>query len=355
MLMAYYMVLGVYKAEFTRDYWSWGILAIVCACAILPPSRLWVRQKFYEFFLLTHIAFSLPFLIGYYYHIWYLYKYNLSYEIWMFVAGEVWGVNCLVQAIRMDLNGSRTALVSSIQDADGDYTRIDIEGKEIKGDVAYLCFTTLSWRFWETHPFSEKSESTAIPAAPVSTPSTCTLSNSNLALATFIARARTRVTNQLSARVFKENGSARIRVLIDGPYHHSGHVSSQLSPCSSIHYIAGGVGIKACLPYLKKTAAQKPAKLFWSNRKSGLETEPRPVLAALANNVQVVTNVGERLDLDAVLSKELVGSNKENDLLGVVVCRPLGMVDDVRQKISEVSQRFLMSRPYVLIEDASSR
>ncbi|KAH6712471.1 hypothetical protein BKA61DRAFT_633760 [Leptodontidium sp. MPI-SDFR-AT-0119] len=350
------MAMGNVVAEFSRYYWSWGIVATVCACAILPFSHLWVRQKFPEFFLLTHIAFSLLFLIGYYYHIWYLYKYNWGYEIWMFFAGGVWGVDCLVQVIRMALNGSRTALVSSIQDADGDYIRIDIEGKEIKGGVAYICFPTLSWRLWETRPFSvafsadnnvgenlvnnkslpstsveptpdqEKAESTAFPVVPVSTPFAPALSNSKHSTTTSVAWAWTGVTKHLSARVAKENCSARIRVLIDGPYHHSGH----------------------------KTAAQKPVKLFWSNRKSGLETELRPVLAALPNSLQVVTSVGERLDLDAILSKELVGSNKENYLLGVVVCGPPGMADDVRQKISEVSERFLMSRSYVLIDDAFS-
>lgn len=70
--------------------------------------------------------------------------------------------------------------------------------------------------------------------------------------------------------------------------------------------------------------------------------------------MQVVTSVGERLDLNAVLNKELVSSNKENDLLGVVVCGPPGMADDVRQKISEASQRFLMTRPYALIDEAFS-
>ncbi|KAG4431970.1 hypothetical protein IFR05_012543 [Cadophora sp. M221] len=384
MLMANYMALGTYKAEFARDYWSWGIIATVCACAILPFSHLWVRQKFYEFFLLTHIAFSLLFLIGYYYHIWYLYEYNWGYEIWMFVAGGMWGVDHVARVVRMALNGSRTAIVSSIQEADGDYIRIDVEGKEIQGGVAYLCFPTLSWRFWETHPFSvafsaetivketlitnngltsmseeptpdqEKSESTAILAPPVTTTSAPTLFNSKHSTTTFIARARTGVTKQLSARVAKENCSARIRVLIDGPYHHSGHVSSHLAPCSSILYIAGGVGITACLPYLKKSGAQKPAKLFWSNRKSGLVTELGPVLAVLPNNVQVVTSIGERFDLDSILSKELAGSIKEHGLLGVVVCGPPGMADDVRLKLSEVSQRFLMSRHYVLIDEAFS-
>ncbi|PVH86441.1 hypothetical protein DL98DRAFT_481154 [Cadophora sp. DSE1049] len=380
MLMAYYMAKDMYKAEFARNYWSWGIVATVCACAMLPFSHLWVRQKFYEFFLLTHIAFSLLFLIGYYYHIWYLYSYNWGYEIWMFVVSGIWALDRVIRVVRMVIQGSRTAVVAAIGDVDGDYIRIDIQGKELKGGVAYLCFPTLGWRFWETHPFSvaftpgsipeetsskshppastseeptpgqEKSEPNISTPAAVSTTSTSAAHNTT----TFIARARTGVTNQLLARVTKENGSARIRVLIDGPYHHSGQVSSHLSPCSNILYIAGGVGITACLPYLKKNG-EKSAKLLWSNRKSGLVTELRPVLAALPSNVHVETSIGERFDLDAVLSKELDGSVKGvSGLLGVVVCGPPDMADVVRRKLSEVSTRNVLSRPYALVDEAFS-
>ncbi|KAH7348412.1 ferric reductase like transmembrane component-domain-containing protein [Rhexocercosporidium sp. MPI-PUGE-AT-0058] len=383
MLMANYMVLDMYKVEFARNYWSWGIVGTVCACAILPFSHLWVRQKFYELFLLTHIVFSLLFLIAYYYHIWYLYKYNWGYEIWMFVAGGMWGADRVVRLLRMALHGSRTAVVSSIQGADREYIRIDIEGREIKGGVAYLCFPTLGWRFCETHPFSvafsdnsiaeensvnnnglastseeptphqEKSEAITNLAA-TNTALASTLSRSKHCSTTFIARARTGVTKQLLDHISREQGSARIRVLIDGPYHHSGHVSSQLAPCSSIICIAGGVGITACLPYLKKISTKKPANLYWSSRKSGLVTELGPILAVLPSNVKVIASIGERFDLDAVLSKELASSIGEQGLLGVVVCGPPGMADDVRQKISEVSKSFLMSRPYVLVDEAFS-
>ncbi|KAK0121720.1 hypothetical protein ONS95_010006 [Cadophora gregata] len=380
MLMAYYMAKDMYKAEFARDYWTWGIVATVCVCAMLPFSHLWVRQKFYEFFLLTHIALSLLFLIGYYYHIWYLYTYNWGYEIWMFVAGGIWGADRLIRVLRMAMQGSRTAIVTAIKDVEGDYIRIDIQGKELKGGVAYLCFPTLGWRFWETHPFSVAftpgniPEETPSPGqAPASTSEDSTpnqekseptvsavraVSNTSASGAhsttTFIARARAGVTKQLLARVTKDNGSARIRVLIDGPYHHSGQVSSQLSPCSNILYIAGGVGITACLPYLKKNA-DKPAKLLWSTRTSGLVTELRPVLAALPSNVQVETSIGKRFDLDAVLSQELTKSTKGGSgLVGVVVCGPPGLADDVRRKLSDVSTRNLMARPYILVDEAFS-
>ncbi|KAL2064381.1 hypothetical protein VTL71DRAFT_4875 [Oculimacula yallundae] len=360
MLMANYMVLDMYKAEFARDYWAWGIVATVCVCAIWPFSHLWVRQKFYEFFLLTHIIFSLLFLVGYYYHIWYLYTYNWGYEIWMFVAGGIWGIDRVIRVVRMVSQGSRTAIVTTIKDVEGEYLRFDVEGKEIHGGVVYLCFPTLGWRFWETHPFSvascadsvssEKSTndkaliptneelfqdqkqsaingSTTVVIA-LDPSSTSENENDKLAATTFITRVRTGVTKQLSARITKDGGSARIRVLIDGPYYHSGNVSAQLAPCSSMICIAGGVGITATLPYLKKFSVNKPTKLFWSARKRGLITELEPVLAALSSNLQVETSIGERLDLDTVLGTELASRADGTGLLGIVVCGPPGMADD---------------------------
>merc|ERR1712093_911812 len=72
----------------------------------------------------------------------------------------------VIRVIRMALQGSRTAIVAAMKDVDGDYIRIDIQGTELKGGVAYLCFPTLGWHFWETHPFSVAFNPGSIPEGP---------------------------------------------------------------------------------------------------------------------------------------------------------------------------------------------
>ena len=101
MLWGHYVNGGTYAAEFLRLYWTWGIVGTVAVCAIIPFPLLQVRQKLYELFLVLHIALSSVFLIGYYYHIWYVYEYDWGYEIWMFVPGGIWALEHLVRIGRL--------------------------------------------------------------------------------------------------------------------------------------------------------------------------------------------------------------------------------------------------------------
>ncbi|PGH27483.1 hypothetical protein AJ80_00723 [Polytolypa hystricis UAMH7299] len=374
MLLANYVIKGTYQDEFARLYWIWGIVGTVAAVAFIPFSLLWVRQKFYEFFLASHVALALLFILGYYYHIWYVYGYSWGYEIWIFVAGGIWGADRVIRLGRMVFQGGRTAVITAIQDVDGEYLRIDVDGKYLKDGVAYLCFPSLGWRFWETHPFSvvcpsesgnDSDERASTPTSDgntetpekltgtskVATAVSASTNNSKQAAATFFTRTRTGVTKQLAARVSGAAGSStRLRVLIDGPYDHSGRTSTQLGKCSGILCIAGGVGITPCLQYLRQSGA-KSSKLYWSIRKSGLATALAPTLDALPGNVQIETTVGQRLDLDSILEREMLGAIDDGPL-AIVVCGPPGMADDVRQKVVSFARTHPLSRPYVLLDEA---
>lgn len=371
MLLAFYVQGGTYPEELVRLYWVWGIVGTVAVSALFLSSILWVRQRLYEFFLASHIAMALLFLLGYYYHIWYVYGYSWGYEIWMFVAGGIWGIDRLARLARMAFQGSRTAVITVVEDTDGEYLRIDIQGKHLTHGVAYLCFPTLSWRFWETHPFSVACQSRgdddhemgqispsdenaedaeksvgASRVAPVEGPSA---NNSRHATTTFFTRCRDGLTRELAKRA--SGTQTRLRVLIEGPYDHSGRVTSQLSQCSGILCIAGGVGITPCLPYLSRghTAG---SKLFWSVREQGLATALAPVLSELPSSVRVEKVVGQRLDLDSILRQGMEA--KDDGPLAIVVCGPPGMADDVRQKVVSLARANPLSRPYVLLDEAFS-
>ncbi|UPX19240.1 uncharacterized protein EKO05_0009509 [Ascochyta rabiei] len=383
MLWGHYVKSGSYAAEILRLYWIWGIVGTVAVCAIVPLSLLKVRQQFYELFIISHIALTLLFLIGYYYHIWYVYQYNWGYEIWMFVPAGIWALERLIRIGRMVFQGSQTAIVTLIPNADNEYIRIDIEGKALTEGVAYLCFPTLSWRFWETHPFSVSGSSHEVQQNRLS-PQSHSESNSGAgqdednekgsvehtiadvaireaaswhptSITTFFARARGGITKTLTA---KASGSHerqfRLRVLIDGPYDHSGRVLFQIAQCSSMLCIAGGVGITACLPLLRQSET-RPTKLFWSSRKHGLVEGLTASLNALSSNVKVETLVGQRFELGSIIYKELV--DHEADVKGplaIVVSGPPGLADDVRIKVIQSVRGSARTRPYVLVDEAFS-
>ncbi|KAH0439150.1 ferric reductase transmembrane component 4 [Colletotrichum camelliae] len=380
MLLANYVLQGTYEAELARQYWIWGIVGTVAVSAILPFSLLWVRRRFYEFFLASHVVLSLLFIVGYYYHIWYVYEYNWGYEIWIFIAGGIWGADRLFRLVRTFWQGLRWANITTVDDVDGEYIRIEVEGKRLDGGVVYLGFPTLSWRFWETHPFSvaysglnDSIHGSRTPESPVSTPvrddkaeaesptveadpekginaqqdTISTPARGSTDTTVFYSRTRSGMTRALAA---KASPSTRIRVLLEGPYEHSGHVSAQIAHCTDMICIAGGVGITACLPFVRSRPAAGSTSLFWSSRHQGLITALAPAIQSLPGSVKVETAVGERLKLDEILAKELTAGS--GGALAVVVCGPPSMADDVRCKIVEIMRNDSRSRPYVLVDEA---
>jgi hypothetical protein len=375
MLLAYYVTVGTYEAELAREYWVWGIVGTVAAAALIPSSFLWVRQKFYEAFLASHMVLSLLFLIGYYYHIWYCYQYKWGYEIWMFIAGAIWGADRLIRIGRLALGGSRTATVRMLEN-DDEYIHIEVDGSPLKGNVVYLCFPTLTWRFWETHPFSVAWTSTGIEQASnigsalgsgkeaegsadnkemvsqVNPSRDVPTNHKTHSTTTFLCRTQTGITKALAKRASISPGqSTKVRVLIEGPYPHSGRVASALAHCSRVVCIAGGVGITGCLPHI--TSSDKNVMLFWSSRKASLPNEVVPLFGHLPSNVHVETTVGERLDLNSILTRELTMRN-DGGVVGIIVCGPPGMADDVREKVTWLARYHKSASPYMLLDESFS-
>ncbi|KAF3936312.1 hypothetical protein ABW19_dt0208634 [Dactylella cylindrospora] len=371
MLLEYYKQLGMYADEMARLYWIWGIVGTVAASAILPSSLLIIRQKAYEMFLLTHILLVAFFLIGFYYHIWYCFEYKWGYEIWAFIAIGIWGTDRIWRLARMGFHGWRIARISPVQGSNGEYIRIDIDSVHLRG-VAYLCFPTLTWRFWETHPFSVASsfasyqqevaeaaisavDSEKLAIEPVTKPSDSTSTSSAasanaLPRAAFVVRTRSSITALLASRLSSAN-ELYPPVLIDGPYHTN--APSQLSDCTDLFCIAGGVGITAVLPYLHAFGAPRKARLFWGVRTSCLIDALSKEMADLPASVHIETAVGKRLDVKGILQDELA-SRIGGGLLGIVVCGPPGLADDVRHQVTELTRRGVSRAAFVFVDEAFS-
>ncbi|KFG87192.1 hypothetical protein MANI_113140 [Metarhizium anisopliae] len=365
MLFGYYVAEGMYEDEAAKLYWTWGIVATVCGAALWPSSLLVVRQKAYELFLCTHQVLVVFFVVGYYYHIWERYRHNWGYEIWVFVAIAVWLLERSARLLRVGLAGLKTAVVSPVEGSDGDYVRVDIEDTFAEG-VAYLYFPTLSWRFWENHPFSiassfsahatdaggsleklhvtdvEKTARTTTRSAeveveakadsPSTTASTVATRPSGKTRVTIAVRVRSSMTARLAARVSAAGGPIRIPVFLEGSYHSS--AGSQLSRCTRILCIAGGVGLSAVLPILRQHG-NRPARLCWGIRNDSLRSVFRDEMSGLAATVDVETHVGSRMDVCSILREELTApcGSEDRGPIGVVVCGPPGMADDVRNTI----------------------
>ncbi|KAF4466283.1 ferric-chelate reductase [Fusarium albosuccineum] len=371
MLLVYYKMFGDYEAELVQLYWIWGIVATVATVIIWPTSLLVVRQKAYEVFLATHQVMALLFLIGYYYHIWYRYEYNWGYEIWMFVASGIWALERLVRLVRMAGRGLRTATVSAIDGSDREYLKIVIDDVSVHG-VVYLCFPTLCWRFWETHPFSVAS-SLSLQGTELSSGSeghdadhgqeksvsmtgeeadaTVTAKMSPVCRATFYVRTRSGMTSKLATKVASSGGAIRLPVLIEGSYHSS--PLQKLSHCTDLVCFAGGVGITTMLRLVQENGARS-TRVYWGLRNESLQRELNDQISGLPRTVSIITSVGKRMNIAEILQSELTASGGSKDPVGILVSGPPGMADDVRVAASSLGRSGGLRRGFVLIDEGFS-
>ena len=383
MLMVYYKLFGDYSAEWVELYWSWGIVATVAAVAIWPSSLLLVRQKAYEVFLATHQALALLFLIGYYYHIWYRYEHKWGYEIWMYIGAGFWALERLIRLVRLAGRGLKTATISTVEGSDGEYLKITIDDVLVDG-VAYLCFPTLSWRFWESHPLSVASSLSFKDQDPVSsserqTPdpsqdkeamqTNITDSKDEVAIspqdvrslpqvkmmpmhrATFYVRTRSGMTGKLCAKVLSAGGLLRLPVLVEGSYQTD--LPKNFSNCTELICFAGGVGITTMLPLLQQGGA-RPTRVYWGVRNESLQKELNDQILALPPTVHVVTSTGKRMDITEILQSELASSGGSKDPVGIMVSGPPSMADDVRVVSSTIGRSGSLRRAFVLVDEGFS-
>ncbi|TFK19779.1 metalloreductase [Coprinopsis marcescibilis] len=367
MLVLYY---PDHASESQKVYWIWGIVGTLAFVIMWPASLLPVRQKAYEFFLASHQIFAALGLIATFFHIYELYMYKWGYEIWVYIGGIIWFGDRLLRVLRMVKGGWRRAVVSAV-DEHGDYLRVEVDGVAADGHV-YLYFPTLNWRVWENHPYSVLSSfsgsSTSHDAKdaseiggdpektshPSSNTSLSLTSDSNAGVrprTTILLRVMDGQTKLLANRLAAAGSSRRISipVIVEGSYH-ANPATRDLAHCSSLLCIAGGVGITAVVPIIRSFGGPR-VRLAWGVRSQSLLGAVEPELRRLdSKKVEVQTSVGERIRIVDILKEEL-GKDDEGDL-GVVVCGPTGMADEIRVAVAELGPR--ARRAVVFVDEAFS-
>ncbi|KAL8314383.1 hypothetical protein RB593_008151 [Gaeumannomyces tritici] len=407
---------GAYAFSATQAYWLWGVAATVLLVALVPLSALPLRRRFYEAFLASHVVLSALALAACACHIYYRYQWQWGYEIWIWIACAFWASDRLVaRPWRVLVRGGGGGVVKRafVTVVDGDYLRLDIPGcREGSGHV-YLYFPTLTWRVWESHPFSvaaalpgpgfqqeQRRSSSAqhwppttepretTDAAPddtdpePKTPSTAASSpligsrHVTAPGATFYIRRRGGLTAALARQA---HGGKGIPVLVEAAY---GAAQTSICPAPratttarypNLIYVAGGVGIAAALPLVRGAPRQdsrsRRRRLFWGVRTAPLvlsvqellgEDGPLPagggggdgsrVRRARWGDVNVAVSVGARFDLPRVLGEALRESEGSGGTV-VMVCGPPGMADEVRVTVAAAARRGVAVR---LLEESFS-
>jgi predicted ferric reductase len=304
-------------------------MTFLWAFSVLP-----IRQRWYEAFLIGHIVFSIITIVGCWYHVWTLYENLWGFEIWVYVCIAAWVADRTFRVLRIAKIGRKQATITAI---DEDYLQIDVPDVALEGH-AFLYFPSLSWKVWENHPFSIARSIYVAPQHADDSSSQIPVSESDISQdfekypvaktkivrdaegtalkqLTFIIRAAKGTTAKLAARA-----DQTIPVYIEGGYHKD-H-GSDLHP--HVVAIAGGTGITAVLPILRKHPGR--AKLYWGVRNERLVNHVRA--SGLLDGIEVAeVSVGARLDIVSILETEIDGRIKDPV---VVVSGPASMADDVR-------------------------
>ncbi|KAK5047500.1 hypothetical protein LTR84_006597 [Exophiala bonariae] len=367
LLLHWYRTYSDYTTESKTPYWYWGIISTLTLCFLGPLSILPLRRRAYEMFLATHQILAALAMIAYFLHIWYIYQYNWGYEIWVYVAGAIWFVDRCLRILRIARNGMPTAIITSLGEG-SDLLTVSIEGLHSEGHV-YLYFPTMTWRFWENHPFSvlssfswadqdispsetpERTNSmTEKHASARSEPAVATLASRNeISPATsLLLRPQSGSTRKLLEEARRQGGSISAPVWVEASYHSQS--TKPLYRCSTLICIAGGVGITVALPTLQGYSGPE-ARLYWGVKHRDIVDAVAPHLRRLEGRVKAEIKVGERLAVKNIVQDEVLGGTARGDI-GILVCGPPEMADHVRIAIGEVSRR--SKRPIVFLDESFS-
>ncbi|KAL9949723.1 hypothetical protein ACHAQF_001653 [Verticillium nonalfalfae] len=384
----------VLPKKFAQAYWTIGTLSMVAWCLMVPLSVLFVRRRYYEFFLNMHVLLASLSVAGCYYHIYFKFSHAYGYENWIYLASLIWVVERLVRLAKLAKNGIRRAAITVIDD---EYISITVPGVKATG-YAYLYFPSLSWRVWENHPFSISSsiqDSTALdyaadaegdlpfelvgsdseasadlekerandfddtsheqralhPDSIPLTPVTPQTPHSGTALLAHEEQdddemddERPKHTSPIPCLTFlirREKGlTARLAATSSLPV----LVETAPPPLSLNRYatdphvvcVIGGAGITAVNPLLAARSRLPHARtaLYWACRSSALVTHVG-VDKLTGPGLDVNVRVGARWDVREVLGQET--SRRRGDIV-VVVSGPAGMADEVRRVIVDINR-----------------
>lgn len=387
--------LQAFKAFENTSWYIWGIVGTVTTVALTVGSGLYIRKPVYEFFLASHVVLAVITIAGSWYHViqWYAYlgrfiPDTLSWEIWLYFACSVWFFDRLVRVLRVLRNGIHR---SRITDLGAGYIRVDIPGVRWGAEPGKHTFVyfpgVIPWRPWENHPFSvvptclldgvtllsdthttttahangegnevdpngkisdeEKfpATKTAITVLPTTTQTGSNSekgrgSGSGIGI-TLLIKKSTGMTHHLSPPPGSHpEGNTGLLTLLDGPYASTAS-PSQVLRCDRVLVISGGIGITGALPWVY---SHWNVKLAWSVSEAArglveavnLNQSPDVERLSGRGSKEVKVKVGERFNVEELVKEEEEAGWKR---VGVVVCGPGGMCDDVRAAVVKVGRR----------------
>ncbi|KAI0720245.1 hypothetical protein C8T65DRAFT_692861 [Cerioporus squamosus] len=197
------------KFDFSHAWMRWGATGLVAFTLATILSARFIRNAFFEFFLLTHILLVGIFIIG-----GYLHAREVEFGDYFWPALVVWAFDRVLRTTRLVWNnrgkgGTHEHGSAIVELVSSDTIRMTLRRKMnwLPGQHAYVILPTVSDIPTEAHPFTIAS----IPKALDGSDGT---SEKDVV---FLIRGRSGFTGRLREYASR-NGICRVPAFIDGPY-----------------------------------------------------------------------------------------------------------------------------------------
>ena len=236
---------------------------------IVVLSVPWVRRHVYETFYYSHFLLGVAYIGLMFWHA------GLLGDSWtyLWVSIAIWLLSIVVRtfwyqrAINIRQSNWLQGFIAQISLLPGDVTKIEVllpeDMRTRSAQHFYLRFPEVS--ALDSHPFTMAWKAIEERESAAKTPAVSTLS--------FFIRSRDGFTKRLRSTT-KQKAFNTTRVWLDGPY---GGISAKLDNLyDHIVFVAGGIGITACLPWMQHIISQKASgnkairlssiKLVWAVR-----------------------------------------------------------------------------------------
>ncbi|KAK8084468.1 hypothetical protein PG997_005739 [Apiospora hydei] len=274
-----------YAAKAAEPYFYWGIIATIAMCLAVAFAILPFRIRFYEAFLITHIALIILTLAATWYHLVPHFGFDYGYQVWLYIAFTFWGADRLARVARLlyynSFGSSPRAIVEAIPDCN--ILQITVFPQTTAGfgpgQHSFLYFPGLG-KFWESHPFSvagwtsgnstipassspesvsNGKEATGAAAAVGGTKRAPNVSTNaretrvaKRASIRFLTRVHAGATASLQRRVLSSSAPRlEMTVFNEGPY--AGHAVAHqaLLATDTVICVIGGIGITNALGFVQ--------------------------------------------------------------------------------------------------------
>ncbi|CAK7232407.1 hypothetical protein SCUCBS95973_008250 [Sporothrix curviconia] len=380
-----------YVSDYAQNYFYMGVVATITMSLMAVLSHSWLREKFYESFLITHIVLAIVTIYGLIRHTNFQ---NTTWQNYLYPVVAIWAFDRLLRIVRVIYCNLHVKYSKGFVHnetvvryfADADLLRIEMTPgvrapfKPGPGQY-YFLYQPMALLGWENHPFTLGAYTTkdmpTSPSGALSSPPASAAGTYESSLV-FYVRPYDGWTQRLRKQCQKAaDGVIHPKLLIEGPYGEK----SDLHLFDTVLLFVGGTGIASAVPYIldhmQRDLAGKTRttniQLIWSSRQKAMfdhiattelrnalqrsdvnatfYTTGRPATVAgqdlnektspaapaydTASSIQSVGYVtaNGRPDVKGIVAAAVEQAKLSSTRVAVLVCGPAQMADDSRAAV----------------------